>query len=301
MLPDWLAAVRLLQATIGTALSVTSYISIQTFSCKVLEKWGKTACPVRLHPLEWLSSEQTLQRGKQHFISRKAQTAEQTKLCKQEAALCKAERGRWAPVLGHVSAATVTLKWKWLSSLSSSFVSAPVQLQWRQLGPSLWLSEDSWSLEDRERPEIGRSDRDVKLPQCSVQADPCFVLNIKETNNNDNKIIIVGPIEGKTWKLPSAVVTKGDTYRLLWTSKLQEKADFSKPPSDISAWDRINTYFCNSSVDNSPGSISRINPSWWATLSFQLLVLLAAVSNFFLTSWNKTEPTWKQQFYFVFI
>lgn len=148
-LPDWLAAVRLLQASTETTLSVTSYVSIQTCSCKVLEKWGKPAHPVRLHPLEGLSSEQTLQRGKQHFVSRKAQPAEQTKLCKQEAALCKAEWGRWAPVPGHMSAATVTLKW--LSSLSSSFVSAPVQLQWRRLGPSLWLSEDSWSLEDREQ------------------------------------------------------------------------------------------------------------------------------------------------------
>lgn len=44
-----------------------------------------------------------------------------------------------------------------------------------------------------------------------------------------------------------------------------------------------------------PGSISRINPSWWATLSFQLLVLLAAVSNFFLTSWNKTQPHLKNE------
>lgn len=49
--------------------------------------------------------------------------------------------------MNDTSATIVTQKW--FFSLSSSFVFARVQLQWTQPGPSWWLSEDSWSLENR--------------------------------------------------------------------------------------------------------------------------------------------------------
>lgn len=75
--------------------------------------------------------------------------------------------------------------------------------------------------------ETGSSDRDVTHLQCSVQADPCFALNIKETNNNDNKIITVEPKRerlGSSHQLSQRVTL---IYYCYENSKLQKKADFS--------------------------------------------------------------------------
>lgn len=148
LLPDWLAAVRSLQASIGTTLSQPTFqyksSAAKSWKCEGKQQilsdtthcngWALSRCSSLVNTISRAERPNLL--SKLNFVSERLLCAKQNK-------------GRWAPVLGHTSAATVTRKW--LFSLSSSFVFPPVQLQWRRLGPSLWWSEDSWSLEDREQ------------------------------------------------------------------------------------------------------------------------------------------------------